>query len=582
MGKRKKLGTEITIWMTAASVCAMLLLGIALLITFLFYSSQKAREDMEYIISAANEQFQSKMQFVQDGAIAMRKNAGLSDFFEKNHYDYEEMEKQLYYSMDLFSERNLVLQSQPLVESVYVFNNKGEFIREHYYPLTVSSAEAMDQTYLGLAQQFREAGRQYHFFEGENKINLCLNIYGDGMRQIGVCIVVMNPESVRLLFRELETYRGSSWAVYAGEKLLLAHGEEIPQTELSREEYLGNARAGGMPVLCSIKSGGFGLKSYVAVGMGSVYNVLWPTVFVFVAVLLLAMMLVAAIVFGASRRFTRPLKTVVEGLQSFGQDNLDVRMEDFPIEEFHEISTVFNKMTERIQYLITQVYEKELLVSQSQVRYLQSQINPHFQFNILAMLGLKAKIAGCEEVYQGLHAFSKLMQGRIFQEKNIKIPLRQELELVDFYLFLQNSRFAEKITYEISYGSEVVKDDLIPKLLIEPLVENAVSHGLEPKEEAGKIRVDIREREGRLHIIVEDNGVGFDEKSLGEDREPAERETDRISHTHMGLVNTKRLIRILYGEAGEMSIKGKKGEGTRVEIILPIERSGDDVEGTGC
>ena len=122
----------------------------------------------------------------------------------------------------------------------------------------------------------------------------------------------------------------------------------------------------------------------------------------------------------------------------------------FPLRNFTRMSRKLleTRWTERIQYLITQVYEKELLASQSQVRYLQSQMNPHFQFNILAMLGLRAKLAGCEEVYQGLHAFSKLMQGKIFREKRIKIPLREELEIVDFYLFLQNSRYAQKITYE--------------------------------------------------------------------------------------------------------------------------------------
>ena len=196
----------------------------------------------------------------------------------------------------------------------------------------------------------------------------------------------------------------------------------------------------------------------------------------------------------------------------------------------------------------------------SQVRYLQSQMNPHFQFNILAMLGLKAKLAGCEEVYQGLHAFSKLMQGKIFREKKIKIPLREELEIVDFYLFLQNSRYAQKITYEIRYGSEDVKNDLVPRLLIEPLVENAVSHGLEPKETDGRILVEVGEVGDRLRIVVEDDGVGFDEEEAERNRREAADEAEGVAHTHMGLANTKRLLHILYKDACEMKI-GQKGCG---------------------
>ena len=82
-------------------------------------------------------------------------------------------------------------------------------------------------------------------------------------------------------------------------------------------------------------------------------------------------------------------------------------------------------MADKIEYLISQVYEKQLLAAKAQTKYLQSQINPHFQFNVLAMLSLKAKMAGNEEVYEGLRAFSKLTQGKIFREKEIKIKVSE-------------------------------------------------------------------------------------------------------------------------------------------------------------
>ena len=112
---------------------------------------------------------------------------------------------------------------------------------------------------------------------------------------------------------------------------------------------------------------------------------------------------------------------MIQSIQAFGKPDLNARMEDSSIQEFHDMGIVFNEMADRIEYLITQVYEKEIVAARSQVKYLQSQINPHFQFNILAMLSLKAKMAGNEEVYDGLNAFSRLMQGKIFREKEIKI-----------------------------------------------------------------------------------------------------------------------------------------------------------------
>lgn len=150
-----------------------------------------------------------------------------------------------------------------------------------------------------------------------------------------------------------------------------------------------------------------------------------------------------------------------------------------------------------------------------------------------------------------------------------------------FYLYLQNSRFSEKISYEIRYDSEEVRRDMIPRLLIEPLVENAVSHGLEPKDGNGNILVDIYEEGQELHIIVEDDGVGLEPEDLTARRKMEEESPEEIEHTHTGLENTRRLLHILYGEKCRLELSGKKGEGTRVEIVLPVERSGEDVESDG-
>ena len=180
---------------------------------------------------------------------------------------------------------------------------------------------------------------------------------------------------------------------------------------------------------------------------------------------------------------------------------------------------------------------------------------------------------GNEELYQSLQAFSKLIQGKIFREKEIKIPLKDEMELVTFYLFLQKGRYQDKLNYEIRYGSEEVKNYLIPRLLIEPLVEKAVSHGLEPKSEAGTVTIEIFEKEEKLHIIVTDDGVGFDPNE--------ERTGVKEGHTSTGFANTNRLLQILYHDNYSMHLEGKKGEGTKVEVVLPIEKEGSYAESHG-
>lgn len=174
---------------------------------------------------------------------------------------------------------------------------------------------------------------------------------------------------------------------------------------------------------------GFQLRTMIAVGRKNIFTGLKPTILMFGMGLGIVVVLTICVSFFASNRFTKQVSRMIESIRAFGGDHLDVRMEDSPIQEFHDIGIVFNEMADRMEHLINQVYEKQLLAAQAQTKFLQAQINPHFQFNILAMLSLKAKMAGNEEVYEGLRSFSKLTQGRIFREKEIKIKVSEELEM---------------------------------------------------------------------------------------------------------------------------------------------------------
>ena len=138
------------------------------------------------------------------------------------------------------------------------------------------------------------------------------------------------------------------------------------------------------------------------------------------------------------------------------------------------------------------------------------------------------------------------------------------------------------MSYEIEVENEQINQNLIPRLLIEPLVENAVSHGLEPKRESGKVTVRLFEKEDsgqcKFHICVEDDGIGFDTEQMTSLSEENDFIVKEIEHTHTGLENTKRMLRILYGDRQEFHIKSIKGQGTKIEIILPVERGEQYVE----
>lgn len=576
MKKTYTLKRELTLLMILASACTLLSVCAAVFYVFFSFFFQKTQEDIEYVLRNTSEQYEAHMQFIEDSVIAIRHNTVLDEFFQNTEYDLDKIGPQLSYSMELFSQRNMVERQLPFVTGIYLFNNSDDCIYEHYYATTLAAEREQKRKYESMQQEFKSGRNQYVCLSDEEEINIFFRIYDDSMREKGTGIVQISQSAVEAVLKAVDDYNGGTWAVLDKNNLSLAvHGEEALVNSLKASEsvWSGVKKLEDTKVIGFGNSCGFGVRIVISVSYGNIFSILRPTLFIILVLFVVVLVIAFLVAYVTSYRFTRPVTQMIESIQAFGKPDLNVRMEDSSIQEFHDMGTVFNQMADRIEYLITQVYEKEIVAARSQVKYLQSQINPHFQFNILAMLSLKAKMAGNEEVYDGLNAFSKLMQGKIFREKEIKIKVKEELEIVQFYLYLQKSRYQEKLSYEVTLEDEKINQDLIPRLLIEPLVENAVSHGLEPKREKGHLKVLLYERE-KLHIWVKDDGVGVDLNQAEREEKPS----PKIGHTHVGWENTKKMLRILYGDTYEFNVWSELGKGTEIEIAVPIERGENYVE----
>ena len=575
MKKNYTLKREITFLMILTSVCTLLSVCAAVFYVFFSFFFQKTQEDIEYVLRYTSQQYEAHMQFIEDSVIAIRHNTVLDDFFQKEEYDLEEIEPQLSYSMELFSERNMVERQLPFVTGIYLFNNGNECIYEHYYATTLAAGREQKRKYENMQQEFKSTSDQYACLSDKDELNIFFRIYDENMREKGIGVVQISQSAVAKVLETVQLYHNGGWAVLdKNDQLLASEGaqELVKKLQTSENSWNGTKDLAGTKVIGYGNLCGFGVRTVISVGYGNIFSILKPTLFIVLVGLIVVLGIAFLVAYAISYRFTKPVTRMIQSIQAFGKPDLNARMEDSSIQEFHDMGIVFNEMADRIEYLITQVYEKEIVAARSQVKYLQSQINPHFQFNILAMLSLKAKMAGNEEVYDGLNAFSRLMQGKIFREKEIKIKVKEELEIVQFYLYLQKSRYQDKLSYEVKLEDEKIGEDLIPRLLIEPLVENAVSHGLEPKREKGNLQVLLYERE-MLYIWVKDDGVG-----VCRNQTKAEENKEKTPHTHVGWENTKKMLRILYGDHYKFQVWSEPGKGTEIETAVPIERGGNYVE----
>ncbi|MDF2613530.1 MAG: sensor histidine kinase [Clostridia bacterium] len=286
------------------------------------------------------------------------------------------------------------------------------------------------------------------------------------------------------------------------------------------------------------------------------------------------LLIVASLIAGGlmvAIRSTAFLKDLAICISSIRQKNYDSEMPKYNDKGLDNLSNTFNSMTREIKYLIKDTYEKQLLLKDMQIKFLQHQMNPHFLFNVLLTIQMKAKFSQDESIYKMVNSLTALLRAGIYTEKDSKVTLKQELEYVEFYLYLQKVRFEDRMDYTIQIEDKGLLNCYIPKLCIEPITENAVIYGIENKVDCGHITIKIYQEKEDLWIEVIDNGTGFDtEKLLQEVSESREAETPK--HSRIGINNTNERIKLIYGMKYGLEINSIIGEGTVVKIHLPIDK----------
>lgn len=211
--------------------------------------------------------------------------------------------------------------------------------------------------------------------------------------------------------------------------------------------------------------------------------------------------------------------------------------------------------------------ELEKALKDSEIKALQSQINPHFLFNVLNNIGSLALMENAERTQELIYLLSEMLRYMV-KNINLTISVEEEIKQIERYLKLQSVRYGDKIDYKISID-ENVKKIIIPSMIIQPFVENAIVHGIEPKEEKGCIRINGFAHEEYIVFEIEDDGVGMDKKCLREIFELNSSNYSESKSTGIGISNANRRIIYTYGSSYKVDIKSKLGFGTKVIIKLP-------------
>lgn len=293
----------------------------------------------------------------------------------------------------------------------------------------------------------------------------------------------------------------------------------------------------------------------------------------------ISVILSALLSYFGSLLITSPLKRLTGAMVRGHHGVLKENPEVYFNRDVNRLNMKYNRMVREINHLFKSVYEKEMLKIKSEIKALHSQINPHFLFNTLDALYWMHVRKGEKELSFFIAQLADLLRYTIQNDGNDGfVTVREELNHVQRYVDIMKIRWRDRLRFSIERdpGAEKYR---IPKLTIQPLVENAIIHGIEPMEHGGTVRVTVRVREECLFISVRDDGAGIRPERMADIQQRMKEGLNKGSLMEgrgVGLFNVHQLLRLHYGEPYGLEISSEEDRGTTVVITLPTVQKGAD------
>ena len=278
---------------------------------------------------------------------------------------------------------------------------------------------------------------------------------------------------------------------------------------------------------------------------------------------ILCILLSVAIIRKIVKWITRPLEELAETAGQFRKENLKVRCPVTTKDEIGELAGVFNEMLQRIEYQMENIRQVQKEKRKYELALIQAKIKPHFLYNTLDLIYIFCQMKNTQGAAKVTKAMADYYRTSLSSGREI-INIGEEVKNISSYLLIQKERYSNKIDFQIEVDPSIYHY-AIPKMTLQPLVENAIYHGLKTRKEKGNIYVKGWSENELIHLLIEDDGVGMSEEKI---KEVMENEDD-MKKGHFGLSSVHRRIQIYYGAEYGIRIESKEQVGTKILIRLP-------------
>ena len=547
----KPLNIKIGFYFLITNLVLVLLLG-----SIFYFSSSSLLIQKE--ISAKTEAIEKSGNYIE---LYMSKLTTLSQVIshDKGVYDYlknkDETEKNR-----ILNIIDNTLSTDPYIKSIILIRKDGAVIsNEKNVNMEVSSDMMKEEWYVNSLMNpmpvLNPLRKQNFSLDGMDDwvISVSREIADTNGENLGVLLIDVKYQALHEYLQNQETGKNSD-IVILDEDNRIVYYKEIPY-DISQEKYLKNLK--------NIEEG-YNRKENKVTVKYPIKNTHWMLIeisymqeidslknhfFEMIVISCLASLLITVLIsISVLRRITKPIKELEQHMNNFNNDLSKINLKGDVSIEILSLQNHFNEMIDKIKYL--REYE---------INALYSQINPHFLYNTLDTIIWMAEFQDTEKVISITKALSNFFRISLSNGKE-KIPLKEEINHIKEYLYIQKQRYEDKLEYKISIQEELENIE-VPKIILQPFVENAIYHGIKNLDTTGIISIYSQIIENKIELIIEDNGIGFE----------AAKKQALMKMGGVGIKNVNKRIQYYYGKEYGAKIDSSFKTGARIIITLPYK-----------
>ncbi len=548
-----------------------------LALIMLLFVSNRMNSQLENTITISADRAMDICQMRINEAMSASKDASYLTSIKNSYINYQKDQdkKQLLRDTNLFIQQQYRFNSDFDMTVLYFIEDPEVFSFTYKAPeQTYSKVIEFKETAMDKIQEVSSGlNTDIAFVNINDDIYMVRNIVDSQFHPFAVLVMELNLEH---MFGSLESVWGyKEMEVYIDGESLLNHyptniGQDIVKERIMNKPYFSHGTEGSF-VYKHIESSRHKVSYLVMLDSTAIAGEMTVVRYLVILFVIFMIPLTIVVFFFFHLRVNKPISALRKACKEIAKEHYGYQIETInQDEEFHDLDETFNDMSNKLKYQFEKIYLEELALRDANIMALQAQINPHFLNNTLEIINWEVRMMGNHKVSGMIEALVTMMEATMNRKNEQHITLAEELSYVDAYLYIIAQRFGEKFECE-----KVIDENLlqvkVPRLIIQPIIENAVEHGMNTMEK-GRIRITIHRQEDKICIEVLDNGRLSKKDRSKIDRLLSADNTDEAKSLSLGIRNVNKRLQIIYGDDCGLSIKSNEEGYTVSTILIKIEQ----------